>query len=38
MVYGRAHIHTINKGLIKEELRVKVKGKFHDVSGGGRSK
>ncbi|PWA56607.1 aconitase hydratase 3 [Artemisia annua] len=33
MIYGRVHIHTINKGLIHEELRVNdVKGKTHEVN------
>ena len=32
MMFGRVHIHTANKGLIKEEFRVKVKGKIHEVS------
>ncbi|GJT91868.1 hypothetical protein Tco_1080713 [Tanacetum coccineum] len=31
-IMGRVHIHTINKGLIREELSVKVKGKAHRIS------
>lgn len=31
-VCGRVQIHTINKGLIKEDLHVKFKGKLHKVS------
>ncbi|GKC41779.1 hypothetical protein Tco_1059501 [Tanacetum coccineum] len=32
LIYGRVHIHTsINKGLIKEELKVSVKGKVYEV-------
>ncbi|GKD98924.1 hypothetical protein Tco_1382821 [Tanacetum coccineum] len=31
-VCGRVNIHTINKGLIKEDLQVKFKGKMHKLS------
>ncbi|GJY58390.1 putative nucleotidyltransferase, ribonuclease H [Tanacetum coccineum] len=32
MTYSRVQIHTINKGLIKKDIRVNVKGKVHEVS------
>ncbi|GKD92215.1 hypothetical protein Tco_1372052 [Tanacetum coccineum] len=32
MIYGRVQIHTTNKGLIHEKLRVDVKGRIHEVS------
>ncbi|PWA88262.1 RNA-directed DNA polymerase, eukaryota [Artemisia annua] len=32
MAFGRVQIHTINKGLIKEDLFVNVKGKVHNIS------
>ncbi|GJT46652.1 transposon TX1 [Tanacetum coccineum] len=31
MIYGRVNIHTTTKGLIRENLTVKVKGKTHEV-------
>nr|GEY63360.1 hypothetical protein [Tanacetum cinerariifolium] len=31
-IIGRIQIHTNNKGLIKEELNIKVKGRIHKVS------
>ncbi|PWA40968.1 hypothetical protein CTI12_AA557870 [Artemisia annua] len=30
-VFGRVQIHTINQGLIREEISIKVKGKIHKV-------
>nr|GEX62509.1 transposon TX1 [Tanacetum cinerariifolium] len=32
MIFGRVQVHAINKGLIREELGAKVKGKIHRVS------
>ncbi|GKA56639.1 hypothetical protein Tco_0755711 [Tanacetum coccineum] len=32
VIYGRVQIHTMNKGLIKEDVLVKVNGKVHKVS------
>ncbi|PWA66458.1 hypothetical protein CTI12_AA324400 [Artemisia annua] len=32
IIYGRVHIRTIKKGLIRKELNMKVQGKIHKVS------
>lgn len=32
MTFGRVQIHTINKGLINEDLNIKCKGKVHKVN------
>ncbi|GJY96199.1 RNA-directed DNA polymerase, eukaryota, reverse transcriptase zinc-binding domain protein [Tanacetum coccineum] len=32
MILGRVQIHTINKGLVKEDLNIKVKGNIHKIS------
>ncbi|GJW71457.1 hypothetical protein Tco_0128374 [Tanacetum coccineum] len=31
LIYGRVQVHTVNNGLIREDLMVNVKGKIHEV-------